>query len=425
MKTVAFVVGVAFGTALGVGAGAYLWRHAAEPAAVGGAAGDTTPAAGGAGVGAESASEPGSVRLDDATVELLGIQTTAVRAVSVSPTFGAPGRLIVDPSQTCVVRMPLAGRLVGERDLPRLGDAVEAGAELATLLPRLTPVERMDLAQRRASARAERDASIRAVAAAQSDLERQRALHADGNAASQRAVEQAEVEAAAQASRLAAAEQVLGALPEVGPAGGQAGGLGGVTLKAPRAGIVEAVFARLGEEVDAGSVLLQINDPTRLLARIELSAAAAVDPDFVHARLELVGAGDANIDATRQAWVDGGGGDRAVLLAVAASPSDLRPGLPVIAHLPRPGGERAGVQLPETAIVRRGDGAFVYVRTAVAGGVATFQRVPVRLDAAVAGGWMMLPGPGSPAAGADLVTGGASALLSIERQHATDAEAGG
>ena len=45
--------------------------------------------------------------------------------------------------------------------------------------------------------------------------------------------------------------------------------------------------------------------------------------------------------------------------------------------------------LPEAAILRRGDGNWVFVRTAVEGGKTVFQRLAVRLDAPAPNGWLM------------------------------------
>jgi predicted deacylase len=414
MTVTKFVLGTALGVLLGAGGG-YWWWHATATAP--GPAHAPEPAAGAHAADGEVA-EPGKVELDDATVQTLGIVTAAVVATSLTPTIAAPGRLVADPAFATSVRAPLAGHLIaGPQPLPRLGAAVAAGTVVALLQPRLSASEGADLAQRRAQAIAERDTATRAVEAAQRDLERQKTLHADGNAASRRVVEQAEVELAKQQAALASALQTLLSLPASGPAA--------VPLLAPRSGIVDAIQLHLGEDVDAGAVLLQLSDPSHLLARVEVPAAAPVDAVFPSARIELLGETPRTIEAARAGWVDGNAGDRAVLLTFAAPDDELRAGLPVIAHLPRPGGAQQGLLLPEAAILRRGDGAHVFVRTDVAGGKTKFQRLPVTLDAPAPGGWLSLPRPGGPTLGSELVIGGAGTLLSIEREHATDAEAGG
>lgn len=414
MTATKFVLGTALGILLGVGGGYWLW-HA--KASAGGPEPAPEPTAGAHAADGEVA-EPGRVELDDATVQTLGIVTAAVKDSSLTPSFAAPGRLLADPSFAISVRVPLAGRLVaGPQPLPRLGDAVAAGSVVALLLPRLSAAEQADLAQRRAQAIAERDTATQAVSAAQQDLQRQRTLHADGNAASLRAVEQAEVELATQQARLGSAQQTLLSLPEGGPAA--------VPLLAPGSGIVDAILLHLGEDADAGAVLLQLSDPTHLLARVEVAAAAPVDAVFQSARIELLGKTPRTVEAERAGWVDGNAGDRAVLLRFAAADDELRAGLPVIAHLPRPGGAQQGLLLPEAAILRRSDGAYVFVRSGADGGRTTFQRLPVTLDAPAPGGWLSLPRPGGPSLGAGLVIEGAGTLLSIERERTTDAEEGG
>lgn len=389
------------GAGAGLLAGFWLWRtapaHAPEPAA---------------GQGAEhEASATGEVELADAAVAKLGIVVAPIAAGSALPTVRAPGRLVADPAFAGAARAPLPGRLLaGPEPLPRIGAVVAAGTVFARLVPRLTAVERADFAQRRTQAVAERAAATQAAEVAQRDLERLRALHADGNAASLRAVDLAEVELTTQRGRIAAAEAVLQSLPETGPAG--------VPLAIPCAGVVAAVLAHADEEVEAGAVLLQVSDPAHLLARIEVPAGAPIDAALATARLELLGPVPVLLPAAAAAWVDGTAGNRVVLLSLGELPPGTRPGLPVIAHLPGSGAAIAGVQLPESAIVRRGDGAWVYVRRSHEGGKATFARVPVQLDTQLGDGWLMRAGDGAPEAGADLVIDGAAALLSAEGQHA-------
>jgi len=391
------------GAGIGLCAGWWLWHPSAAPA--------PEPAAGHP--EEHEAWAPGEVKLDDAAVARLGIATAKVEPGSAVPTLRAPGRLVADPSFASAVRAPMPGRLLaGPEPLPRVGARVAAGTLLARLLPRLTAVERADFAQRRAQALAERNAATQSAEIAQRDLERQRTLHADGNAVSQRAVDLAEVELTAQRGRMAAAQAVLDSLPE--------SGLDGIALSAPRAGVVDAVLSHLDEEVEAGTVLLQVSDPAHLLARIEVPASAAVAAEFGTAHVELIGPVPVLLAAEPVAWVDGTAGNRALLLSLANLPPASRPGLPVIAYLPTSGEPFTGVQLPETAIVRRSDGTWVWVRKASEGGKTTFVRTAVQLDAEAGDGWLMRAREGAPEAHADLVIEGAAALLSVERQHAAE-----
>lgn len=410
MTTTRLAFAVAFGALLGLGGG-YLWWHA-HAAAV--------PAADGEAVGAaaETPHEPGTVSLDPETVIRLGIATAALANGQAVPTLTAPGRLVADPSAAATVRAPLAGHLVaGPRPLPGLGALVAAGDPIAVLQPRLTPSERVDTAQRRAQAGGDLAAGRATATSAEQDLARLRTLHAAGNAASQRAVELAEAELSSQQARIAAAEQTLAQLP--------ADGTSPITLTAPIAGTVVAVTANLGEDVDAGTAVLQLADTSHLLARIAVPAAADVAPTFASARLELLDSPGAALEAPFVGWVDAGTGDRALVLAVTSTADHaLRPGLPLLAHLPRRGAPRAGLQVPEAAIVRRGDGAWLYLRTAVAEKALTFRRVPLQLAAPHADGWLATSADPAFTAGAEAVVTGAGALLSAERMAGADAEGG-
>lgn len=408
MTTARWLLGAAIGALSGLAGGYLLW-HGARAPAVAAPPGQSA---------ATPAPEPGTVELEADTVQALGITTMVLPIGTATPTFAAPGRLVADPAAVTSVRAPLPGQLaVGPDALPRLGDAVSAGAVIARLQPRLSPSERTDLLQRRLQAAAEVEAARIAAAAAQQELQRVQALHADGNAASLRAVEQAELEQETQIARGEAAQQLLQSLPDAGP--------GAIELQAPRAGIVTDVLAHIGENIEAGGVVLQLTDVSQLLARIEVPAGADIDVTFDRAHLELLDAARTIVEANRRAWVAGADSDRAVLLGVSTTAGELRPGLPVIAHLPRRGGLLSGVVLPESAILRRGDGACVFVRRASNAGTTTFARLPVTLDAPAPGGWLSLPRVGGPQAGADLVVGGVDALWSVERQRRADAEAGG
>jgi len=192
---------LALGAAAGLGAG-YWWWHAPSHAAAPPAAGDEGGEPGHAAV----VSGPGHVALDGTTVMRLGIATAPLANATAAPTLTAPGRLIADPATSAAVRAPFAGRLVpGPQPLPTLGAAVTAGQTIALLQPLLSVAERADLAVRRAQAASDLAAARAAEVVAARELERTRALHADGNTASQRAVDQAEAEHAAVAARIEAA----------------------------------------------------------------------------------------------------------------------------------------------------------------------------------------------------------------------------
>lgn len=409
MTTTNVLLAFAIGAVLGTTTGYALWHEAAPPEPAADEA--EHPAAG------DGAHEPGKVDLADDAVQDLGITTAPLQSGSGMSSTRAPGRLQTDPAFAAVVRAPLAGTLTAsERPFPRLGTVVHAGEVLAVLTPRLSTAEVADLMQRRATTRADEATAKAAIAAARSDLDRQRTLHAHDNAASQRAVELAEVELATQAARLTAAQQALAALT---------GTALDIRITAPIDGVVDAIGGSVGEDVDAGAQLFTLHAPGHLLARVEVSAGTPVAANLASAPLELLTDPPGRLVGQFVAWADGIANDRALLLAVTSDDATLRPGLPLLAHLPCTGEPLPGLVVPEAAIVRRGDGAYVFVRTQNHGGVSSFTRLPVALDAPVDGGWLAPQRQGGPAAGAELVITGAGTLFSIERQRSADAESGG
>lgn len=399
-----WVIGAVFGVA-----GGYAMWH--ETAGTDGPGDDRAPAP-------ASKPGPGTVELPAAAVRDLGITTASLRAGSASPTLRAPGRLQADPAFTAVVRAPLAGTLAaGERAFPRLGDVVRAGDVMVLLAPCLTAAETADLAQRRAAAAADEASAKVAVGAARADLARQRDLHAKDNTASQRAVDLAEVELATQMARLAAAQDTTASLT-VGTAAS-------IRLLSPIDGVVDEIGCTGGEHVDAGGRLFVIHAPGRVVARVEVAAGAPVAATFASASIELLMEPPRVLSARFLSWTPGAANDRALLLTITGDESALRVGLPIVAHVPRATEAVVGLLVPEAAIVRRSDGAYVFVHTQDRGGVSTFVRMPVAFDAPVDGGWLATERSGGPGVGAEVVVTGAGTLFSIEQQRAVDAQTGG
>lgn len=411
MKTRDVTFGFAIGALLGMTAGYCWWHRAPSPATT--TTVEATPPT-------PRFEGTGKVDLTDDVARDLGVAVAVVGAGSAVPTVRAPGVLQGDPAFEATVRAPLAGRVAaGARPFARIGDVVRAGDLLAELTPRFTAAELADIAQRRVAASADQQSAQAAVDAARIDLERQRALHAADNAASQRAVELAEVELVTQQARLSAARQLAAILA--------AGTAQPVRLLASIDGVVEAVQTAVGEDVEAGVTLFQLRDSRHLVARVGVSTATPIAADLAAVRVELLTNPTRQLSARFLGWTSGTAHDRTLLLGIVADDPMLRAGLPVVAHLPRAATPSAGVVLPETSIVRRGGGVFVYLRTLHRAGAATFTRLPVELDAPVEGGWIahgQSPG-GGLAIGAELVKDGAGTLLSIEHRHTADAEARG
>lgn len=97
------------------------------------------------------------------------------------------------------------------------------------------------------------------------------------------------------------------------------------------------------------------------------------------------------------------------LLVVTNAPAALSPGLAVTGFLQWPGEPARGVAVPDDAVVRWADRAWVYVQT----GDTTFARREIPLNHPTAGGWFVGLGV---APGDRLVVTGAQTLLSEERK---------
>jgi len=102
-------------------------------------------------------------------------------------------------------------------------------------------------------------------------------------------------------------------------------------------------------------------------------------------------------------------GEGFLLVATNASSTLMTPGLAVTGDLQLPGEALHGVFVPDSAVVRSAERAWVYLQT----GDTTFARREITLDRQVAEGWFVTNsiGPGDR-----LVIIGAQTLLSEERK---------
>lgn len=221
------------------------------------------------------------VTLDATQQAALGVRTRPVQAAS-QQVLLASAMVTVPPGHETTVAAPFAG-VIG-RLVVGLGDKVPAGAPLAVLSsPQLADARRLlreaELEARNAQAALQRDQAMHdegIIPAARLQITRNRQQAAEANWQAQRS--------ALQASGLA---------PSVDYASGQ--------VVAPRAGSVVDVQIRVGERVEAGTVLFRIADLQQLQLDITVSGEKA-------ARLR---AGDAVSIPSHQA--------KAVLLGVSRS----------------------------------------------------------------------------------------------------------
>ncbi len=282
----------------------------------------------------------------------------------------APARVRAAANGEFVVTAVVAGSVRATGDFPALGDPVEKGQVLATLVPRAG--EGID----HASLDAEQQAARTALELAQTTLARIEQLHERGAISTQR-LEEARAEREQAQSRLRSAELRLAQLGSDDQ--------GGLELLAPLDGIIARVPVAHGAAVDAGSHLFHIVDPRDLWLEVQVSEADAGRLDSPSgAAFELPG-------ATEPVTLDVG--DNARLVGVGSMIDPISRSLPVIFALQPPdprlkvnqrvqariytGQSREALSIPSSAVIQDGGEPVVYVM--VSG--ESFSRRPVRLGA--------------------------------------------
>lgn len=374
------------------------------------------PAESAAAAAPEAEDGSGSVRLLGATLELsaedreaMGIELARPEALTHERELGAFGRVLSDPAAVSVLRAPFAGELLPGDVQPALGLPLEAGALVFRLIPRWTPQERADLAARQAAARAELAAARNELPALEQAFARARALNAQDKAVSDRELEEAEARLHAAEVRGQGAQEVLRTLEEA------ARGLQGepLALRVSGAGEVVELGARAGDVLEAGALLLRVEDPSAPLVELDVPDGIR-DPRAIRTvRLESSREAGEFLEARSLGLAPTAGTAGlfpALLLRVQdAGGAGLRPGRRVAARVPSGEPARSGFLLPRAAVVRLAGQAFVYVQREG----QELERVAVPLDEPVPGGWFV----GRAWSGGDapeLVVRGAQNVLSFE-----------
>ena len=289
---------------------------------------------------------PGDFVLSD---DARGVATAAVKAVPLPDYLDVSGHIQADPTRVVRVYPPVSGRWISIAVHP--SDAVQEGQVLATLAS-------SDVAAARAAFRqAEADARVKEAA-----IERSRILY-ENNVIALREYQQAQADAqSAGAARASALErlQLLNA--------DTAGSSDEVAITAPRAGVVTDVAAAPGEfakSLDNSAPLCTIVDLTRVWAM----------GDVYEKDLATVRPG-----ATAEVTVTAYPGEiwRAPIAAVSSTVDTVTRTLKVRVELGNAGlrlkpdmfatirvvrAVRTTIVVRETAVVRDGPSAYVFVRT--------------------------------------------------------------
>jgi hypothetical protein len=347
--------------------------------------------------------------IDKATQERAALKYEELKEATLPNELVAYGRFQEDPSRGFMLRSPAAGiaRAAAGREWPRLGDAAAAGTVVASLEPRFTPLERVDLQSRLTNAQAEVAATTASLEASKAAYERTKTLNAEGKTASDRALQEAEARMKAEAARLKAAAATVAAIDASIAA--REGATGPMPLSLEKGGEVVEVSAQAGEAIESGQPLLRVATFERLLARIALSAGVRVPGDVRVARILPVGIDDRVLEGRRVARAPSDPQllGETFLFSVDAGDLRLRPGMALTAYLQLPGDATKGVLLPRSAIVRQEGVPWAYVRTAD----DKVTRRPVEQATPVDAGWFV---PAGFKAGEAVVVAGAQMLLSEE-----------
>ena len=347
--------------------------------------------------------------LDPETQTRIGLKTENLGPATVQPEITAYGRLQEDPALSFTVRAPVAGVLRrNSRDWPEIGESLSEGTSFGDLDPRLSPVERLDLHARLATARADVEAFQANLVAAQAAFERARVLNAEDKNLSDRALQEAEARVKGEEARLVAARENVRQLEATLAVSSGNGHL--LPLSSGRGGEVVELLTQAGETVESGQPILRTARFDSLIARVDVPPGETALASVSTARILPLGREDTSFRGERvslAATVDSKTLGQGFLFRFSTRGAALRPGTAVTAYLPVAGTRKQGVSIPRSAVVRYGGKAWAYAQ--VEGD--QFARREVALEEPTDNGWFV--GSGF-APGDRVVVAGAQVLLSEE-----------
>jgi biotin carboxyl carrier protein len=398
------IVLLALGAALGAGG---LWlsqrgRSPAEPA--------DAPEAHEPPASTQIAPGETPIHLDTETQQRVGLKVETLAGATRQPELLAYGLLQEDPAASFTIRAPVAGtlRAADPAAWPDLNRRVEAGTLVGYIEPRLTQTERIDLAARLTQARADAAEAEAALASARSSYENKRKLNVEDKAVADRVVEEAEAKLKSEQARRDAALRIVQLIESANQATSAPVHF---ELRVDQAGQVVDTPARPGESVEAGQTLLRVAHFDSLIARIELPLGQPFDESAPTALIVPVGQEQQALVGQRlglAAPTEYAAARGPVLLyRVTTAGLALRPGAAVMARVPTPGGQLAGVLVPRAAVVRLLGQAWAYVQT----GAEEFARRELADAEFIGDAWFATRGF---EAGQRVVTDGAQVLLSEE-----------
>lgn len=271
----------------------------------------------------------GSVAMPKDAQRLLAIRTVLAAQTQSARTVQLIGQVIADPATAGRVQSTQSGRVQpAGTDLAHVGQPVQKGDALATVVPVITGVERGGLQAQIA----ELDAQIRI---AQQKVTR---LNALAGSVAGKEIDDARSELAGAQARRSALQPTL---------------VQGEVLRAPVSGVVSVANVTTGQVVESKDVLFEIVDPKRLWIEAlafdpavasQMTSASAKATDGTPVKVGFVGRGL----SLRQGAVP-------LQFRIENPPTSLSVGSPVtvIANVAT---QESGFALPRTAVVRMPNG---------------------------------------------------------------------
>lgn len=308
-------------------------------------------------------------------LQVLGIETLALRAQGEPARVSYPAQTVLPPSAEQVISSPVAGLVV--QLLVQPNQAVRPGAPLIRIASAELGQMQLQLLQ----------ASSRATLARQT-AQREQSLFGEGLIAQRRVQEaQAGLQEAEAALRQAKSALRLGgmsagAIDKVAASGNPQDSL---VLVAAQAGVVTEISARAGQRVDPAAPLLRLAQTTTLWLEIQVAATeASAWPPGTKLNVK---ARDVTASVVGSSALVATGSQMLAVRALVDGKSGLRPGELVSVETTM-GTAATGWDLPLSALARDGADAYIFVRTSegfearpVKVLASAGQRVRVRADA--------------------------------------------
>ncbi|GMU34369.1 MAG: HlyD family efflux transporter periplasmic adaptor subunit [Planctomycetia bacterium] len=298
--------------------------------------------------------------------ERVGLTVQKLTPSQMQPHVRAIGQIEADPSQSFMLRSPVAGFLAipDGTTWPRLGERISAGATIGSVRPRLSPVERYDLSTRLMQAHADVEEINADLVAAKSSYENKKRLNENGKVVSDRALEEAQAKVKSGEARLQASVETVRLLEDAMVQGRNQ--QSALPLVAQRAGEIVEMLAQPGEAVESGQLLLKTDDFAHLIARVTVSPGTILSQTPISAQIQVLGEEtdvfQAKVISCVPADASAGRG-QTFLASIDVGDKLLRPGMAVAATLESAGTPIEGVIVPRSAIIRFGGSTYVYVQS--------------------------------------------------------------